>query len=110
MQALGRKIGVTYQQIQKYERGTNRVSVSTLYRIAGALDVDAGWFFADLAEPKQNDDPALLLTARSLAALDPRVRQALQRLIEAIAAESGTRFILDMPACNDTARRMQDPA
>ncbi len=52
-QALADTIGVTFQQVQKYERGANRVSVSTLHRLASALNVPPGYFFpapdADLA-------------------------------------------------------------
>ena len=40
-QALAEAAGVTFQQIQKYERGANRVSASMLARIAGALDTPA---------------------------------------------------------------------
>lgn len=36
---LGEALGITFQQIQKYEKGTNRVAVSTLFKIAAALDV-----------------------------------------------------------------------
>lgn len=39
---LGDRIGVSFQQIQKYERGTNRVSASTLVHIAKALRVEPG--------------------------------------------------------------------
>lgn len=35
---LGRKVGVSYQQIQKYETGMNRIAVSTLMRIAAAMN------------------------------------------------------------------------
>jgi len=45
---LGHAIGVTFQQIQKYESGTNRVGASNLYRIAGALAVDVAYFFEGL--------------------------------------------------------------
>ncbi len=38
-QALGEAIGVTFQQVQKYEKGTNRVGASRLQQIATALDV-----------------------------------------------------------------------
>lgn len=41
---LGEALGITFQQIQKYERGTNRISVSRLSEIAQALGVDAGFF------------------------------------------------------------------
>ncbi|TVR79764.1 MAG: XRE family transcriptional regulator [Rhodospirillales bacterium] len=45
---LGHAIGVTFQQIQKYESGTNRVGASNLYRIARALGVDVSFFFEGL--------------------------------------------------------------
>jgi len=47
---LGGAIGLTFQQVQKYERGTNRISASMLYRIADALDVPVSFFFDDMAE------------------------------------------------------------
>lgn len=42
---LGYDIGVTFQQIQKYERGTNRVSAGRLAEISMSLDKPLGWFF-----------------------------------------------------------------
>lgn len=45
---LGKATGLTFQQIQKYERGTNRVSASKLYHIAKLLDVVPGYFYEGL--------------------------------------------------------------
>lgn len=45
---LGEKIGVTFQQIQKYENGINRVLVSRLYDLAIALSIDISQFFIDI--------------------------------------------------------------
>lgn len=42
---LGDAIGLTFQQIQKYERGTNRISASRLYDLSRALDVPVSFFF-----------------------------------------------------------------
>lgn len=42
---LGDSLGVTFQQVQKYEKGINRVSASRLQRIAGMLDVPVSFFF-----------------------------------------------------------------
>lgn len=42
---LGRALGLTFQQIQKYEKGTNRVSASKLWDIARFFKVDIGYFF-----------------------------------------------------------------
>ena len=41
---LGAALGVTFQQVQKYEKGTNRVAVSTLLAIAAELRLDIGYF------------------------------------------------------------------
>ena len=44
---LGEKLGITFQQIQKYEKGTNRVGASRLQAMSGALDVPVSYFFPD---------------------------------------------------------------
>ena len=44
---LGDSLGITFQQIQKYEKGTNRVSASRLQQIARVLSVPVSWFFED---------------------------------------------------------------
>lgn len=54
-EALGDAIGVTYQQIQKYEVGTNRLSAATLYRCSLALQVQPLWFYEGLTEPKAGE-------------------------------------------------------
>src|SRR5712691_10747863 len=46
---LGKKLGVTFQQVQKYENGANRVSCSRLSEISTALDVPIIFFFMDSA-------------------------------------------------------------
>jgi transcriptional regulator with XRE-family HTH domain len=45
--ALGNKVGVTFQQVQKYERGVNRVGASRLAAIAKALGVPIAYFFPE---------------------------------------------------------------
>jgi transcriptional regulator with XRE-family HTH domain len=45
---LSESVGVTFQQIQKYERGTNRISSSRLYEFAKVLDVSVSYFFDDM--------------------------------------------------------------
>lgn len=44
---LADRIGVSFQQVQKYERGANRVSGSTLVAVAGALDTSVGWLVGE---------------------------------------------------------------
>ncbi len=46
---LAKSVGKTFQQIQKYEKGTNRVSASVLFKFAGFLGVQPGYFFPDSA-------------------------------------------------------------
>lgn len=42
---LAGRIGISFQQLQKYETGENRISAARLFRLAGALDVPITWFF-----------------------------------------------------------------
>ncbi len=45
---LGELLGLTFQQIQKYERGANRIGSSRLYAISRALEVPVAWFFEEM--------------------------------------------------------------
>jgi len=61
---LGKRIGVTFQQVQKYEKGANRVGAGRLTRIAGVLDVPVSSFFggpggADDLMPESGSRPDL---------------------------------------------------
>jgi len=47
---LGEEIGLTFQQIQKYEKGSNRISASRLYQISRILNVPVQYFFEDAPE------------------------------------------------------------
>ena len=44
-EALADKLGISFQQVQKYERGVNRVSAGRLFEIAMGLDKPVSWFF-----------------------------------------------------------------
>jgi len=48
---LGEALGLTFQQVQKYERGVNRVGASRLFDLARVLDVPVSFFFDDMPEP-----------------------------------------------------------
>ena len=78
---IGAMVDLTFQQIQKYEKGTNRISASVLYHLARALEdpVAASEDGAPLIE-------GLLATASELKQLqDEEVRTALANLIRALA-------------------------
>jgi transcriptional regulator with XRE-family HTH domain len=100
---LAEAVGLTFQQVQKYERGTNRVTVSKLWDLARAMETDVGYFFEgyeDLAEPAATEMvptrlvQELLLTPEGveLAAAFPRapaaVRKCILQLIATLAAAS----------------------
>src|SRR5262245_28764959 len=55
---LGAALGVTFQQIQKYERGINRVSAGTLQKLAATLRVPITYFFD--GPPAENDQPTIV--------------------------------------------------
>jgi|TARA_R110002072_G_scaffold9326_6_gene45504 transcriptional regulator with XRE-family HTH domain len=108
-QRLGDALGLTFQQIQKYERGANRVGASRLFDIARVLDTDINYFFAEMAEavaarsPRQllslaeedepflhNPDPlakreTLELAKAYLRITDPSTRKRLFELTKALA-------------------------
>ena len=56
--ALGDRLGLTFQQIQKYEKGANRIGASTLHTIAKILSVPENFFFEELPEAKDLDQSA----------------------------------------------------
>ena len=66
---LGKSLGVTFQQIQKYEKGTNRMSAALMVPLAKILDVDIGYFYDEIPNTKRNGEietPALTELALTL--------------------------------------------
>lgn len=59
---LGEAIGLTFQQVQKYERGSNRISAGTLFRLSQVLEVPVSFFF-DLYDDPQHPQPAYTTTS-----------------------------------------------
>lgn len=98
---LANTLGVTFQQVQKYEKGRNRVSSSRLKAIANALGREVAWFFegspesTDLRRDTATDDPChrlgiteegLALARAYNAITDIRMRQAILQMAEAAAS------------------------
>jgi len=52
---LGESVGVTFQQVQKYERGANRIGASRLYQFSIILNVSVSYFFEDMPKSPQTD-------------------------------------------------------
>jgi transcriptional regulator with XRE-family HTH domain len=90
-------LGITFQQVQKYERGANRISASKLWETARALSVPVAYFYDGLAEPEENAAAItngahdFLLTAEGLELASSflklpsgRVRRKLVELVRAM--------------------------
>ena len=58
-QQLAEKVGIKFQQIQKYETGANRVSASRLWDIAESLDVDVSFFFSGIDSVDEETESAV---------------------------------------------------
>jgi transcriptional regulator with XRE-family HTH domain len=94
---LAHKLGLTFQQLQKYERGINRVGGGRLFRIATILGIEIGAFFegAERPERSQTDDfsplnliadPQSFRLAQAFSRItDPDMRRTLVGLMEKIA-------------------------
>lgn len=96
-ETLGEALGLTFQQVQKYERGSNRISASRLYEISCFLDVPLSYFFEEIDQGKgqSQDEPteANLMHKRETLELvrayfriaDPDTRMALTKCIKTLA-------------------------
>lgn len=96
-QALAEAIGVTFQQVQKYESGANRVSASMLARIAADLGLPVAELFGPVAAPSQIGDdlaamlgePGALKLLRGYCRLPRDYRAALVSFVEALSGRDG---------------------
>ncbi|MFG1376450.1 helix-turn-helix domain-containing protein [Xanthobacter autotrophicus] len=105
---LGEHLGITFQQIQKYEKGTNRIGASRLQQISTVLGVPVAFFFegAPAFGPEgegfsEDQSPAyvsdflatsdgLTLTRNFMRIADPKIRRRIVELVIAIAGEAET--------------------
>jgi len=93
---LGRSLGITFQQVQKYEKGANRVGAGRMTRIAEVLNVPVAFFFGDTSGGKSDDASEALGFLETAGAVrlvkayaqiaDTDIRRALVDLAESIAA------------------------
>jgi transcriptional regulator with XRE-family HTH domain len=104
---LGDALGLTFQQVQKYEKGTNRIGASRLQTISNVLQVPVAFFFEDLphlsGQPKATSfvptldyvsdfitsSDGLKLVRAFTRIKDVRVRRQIVRLVEAITEPDG---------------------
>jgi transcriptional regulator with XRE-family HTH domain len=106
---LGEKMGLTFQQIQKYEKGTNRIGASRLHQLSQIMDVAVGFFFEDaphhanrhiagsgFAESKTeaflldflNSRDGLELNRAFVKITDPKVRKRVVELVRALSEDA----------------------
>jgi transcriptional regulator with XRE-family HTH domain len=102
---LGEKLGLTFQQVQKYEKGTNRIGASRLQHIAQILKVPVSFFFEGVTGVKPTEDGSskapvadyvsdflsssdgLALTKAFTSIKDSRLRRRVVDLVEEIAGD-----------------------
>jgi transcriptional regulator with XRE-family HTH domain len=103
---LGERLGITFQQVQKYEKGTNRIGASRLHQIASILSVPVAFFYEDMpgaeaaaagfgetANPVYISEfmassEGLALAKAFMKVTDPKVRRRIVDLVEAMVAAS----------------------
>jgi len=86
---LGRALNLTFQQVQKYERGTNRISCSKLTMIAQALGVSPAYFFPEPGDATADEPLPIAMPSRMIRAmgrLSGRRISLLADLAETLAA------------------------
>lgn len=80
---LGEMLGVTFQQIQKYEKGVNRISGSTIERISKILLIPPSYFFDD--DCNEYDDKEFRSVLGNLQKLSPDARKGVISLIKTLS-------------------------
>lgn len=98
---LGASVGLSFQQIQKYERGANRIGASRLFHISKVLKVPISYFFESIGEfglaeegnSSYEADPVLKRETLELMRayhqiLDPKQRKKILKLVQGLAEES----------------------
>ena len=100
---LGERVGLTFQQIQKYEKGENRISASKLFQIAQILKTSVSFFFDgyrenvanDSMEEKTIDDKQSVNLVQSFKSIkNPKLKKRIMMLIESVSDEDSEEFDL----------------
>jgi transcriptional regulator with XRE-family HTH domain len=96
-QALGEVLGLSFQQIQKYESGANRIAASRLYAICQSLEVEVSFFFEGVDEMLSGEDTetreSKLMTGREALELlrsyvsirDSNIRKSVRAFLASVA-------------------------
>ncbi len=105
---LGEMLGLTFQQVQKYEKGVNRIGAGRLYQVANILGVPISYFYEDVSEQEpEGDAPAndyatppvmeflssgegLQLALAFMRIREPKVRKRVLDLVKSLTDEEET--------------------
>jgi transcriptional regulator with XRE-family HTH domain len=85
---VARELDLSFQQIQKYEIGSNRIAASRLYELSRILNVHTSYFFEGLdtsSETPSKRDPSLEIVAALAAIRDDAVKSRIVTFIEDVA-------------------------
>ena len=96
---LGERLGLTFQQVQKYEKGSNRVSASRLYQMAQILGVPVQFFFEDISEASVErgaDVPVASETGEIMEFLNSSEGVQLNRAFNEIASANVRRRVIEL--------------
>ncbi len=90
---LGKRVGLTFQQIQKYENGMNRIAASRLWQFSLILGQPISWFFEGIGERKRKVGDLLakretLKFVRYFSACDPDVQNHVAAMIHTVAGKA----------------------
>jgi transcriptional regulator with XRE-family HTH domain len=80
---LGNAVGLTFQQIQKYERGANRIGASRLFEMSRVLDVPVQFFFDEMPTEPESSDYRPMSAETDAPEQDPMAKRETLELIRA---------------------------
>ena len=80
---LGEAIGLTFQQVQKYERGANRIGASRMYDLSRVLSVPVSYFYEDMADDVKNREIGAGVSPGQEPEKDPLSRRETLELVRA---------------------------
>lgn len=117
LQQIGKRVGITYQQAHKYERGQSRLPACLLHEFAATMGMEPSWFFegfgeAGAADGLSSHQRLCLEVSRSFAAIgNDKVVEALAHMVRILAIEAAMVLHHEpAPGAQVPASRVEMPA
>ena len=98
-QEISEELGIAFQQVQKYEKGVNRITAGRLYQLAGLLGVEVSYFFDNAPDPGVKLKPGLAASTPEVSIfefLNTREGLELNRAFHAIGDPVQRRAVVDL--------------